>query len=378
VATARDAAYAGQVEHRLVGPVLGLLVVAGCSSGGTASGKSDRPPAVPVSVAAVVRRDAPVTLHAIGNVQAFSTVSIRAQVEGQIASVHFAEGEEVKKGDLLFMVDPRSFEAALHQAEATLARDRAEAEHARVEAGRFARLVAAGVVSADEHDRARSQADALAAAVQAEQAAVERARIDRQYCEIHAPIDGRIGQTLVHLGNVVKANETVLAVINQVRPVYVEFSVPQQELPGIRTHMGSGTLPVEATIPDTSVAPVAGELRFVNNAVDTTTGTVLLKAAFANDDETLWPGQFVNVAVRLATESDVLMIPARAVQAGQQGAYVFVVRADRTVEARPVSVGHAVETDVIVREGLAPGEQVVTDGQIRLAPGVAVDVRGDT
>lgn len=358
---------------------LGLVLLAGsCSSGdGAAQGGTDRPPAVPVTVAPVVRRDAPVTVTAIGRVQAYSTVEVKAQVEGRLAKAHFAEGQEVARGELLFTIDPRPFEAALREAEANLARDRAQQENAAVEATRFARLIKDGVVSADEYDQARTRAKALEGTVKADEAAVERAGIQLQYCSISAPIDGRLGQLLVHEGNVVKANETTLATINQLRPVYVEFAVPQQELPAIRRQMAERRLPVAASIPGANggQARVLGELSFVNNTVDTATGTVLLKAVFANRDEALWPGQFVNVELGLATRPDAILVPARAVQTGQAGRYVFVVQADGTVASRPVVVGPATGEDVVVEEGLAPGEEVVTDGQLRLAPGVRVEVK---
>jgi len=317
-----------------------------------------------VTVAPAVQKDAPVSLRAIGNVTAYSTVSLKAQVEGRVARVYFAEGQEVKRGDLLFALDARPFEAALRQAEANLARDRAQAENARVGAGRFARLVKDGIVSQDEYDQAHARAASLEATVTADQAAVESARIQLQYCSIASPIDGRIGEILVHEGNVVKANETVLAVINQLRPIYVEFAVPQQELDEIRARMAGGELPVEAFRPAAEDHPVVGTLNFINNMVDTASGTVLLKAIFPNANEELWPGQF-----------DAVMIPSRAVQTGQDGKFVFVVQPDGTVASRPVSVGQTVGQEVVVEQGLAAGEQVVTEGQLRLAPGVRVQAK---
>ncbi len=350
---------------------LGLL--SACSRG--AAERTNDPPPVPVTVAPAVQKDAPVTLRAIGNVAAYSTVSLKAQVEGRVARVYFAEGQEVKRGDLLFALDARPFEAALRQAEANLARDRAQAENARVEADRFARLVKDGIVSRDEYDQAQARAASLEATVAADQAAVESARIWLQYCSITSPIDGRIGEILVHEGNVVKANETPLAVINQVRPIYVEFAVPQQELDEIRARMAGGELPVEAFRPAAEDHPVVGTLSFINNTVDTASGTVLLKAIFPNTNEELWPGQFVTVTLRLATRHDAVMIPSRAVQTGQDGKFVFVVQPDGTVASRPVSVGQTVGQDVVVEQGLAAGEQVVTEGQLRLAPGVRVQVK---
>src|SRR5690242_19523718 len=357
--------------------VFGALVAlaSACSSGGGAVERRGDAPAVPVTVAEAVRRDAPVELREIGNVQAYATVSLKSQVEGQLARVLFAEGQEVKRDDLLFVVDTRPFEAALRQAEANVARDHAQAENARVELQRLGRLIKQGVVSRDEYDQARTRALSYDASVAADEAAVERARIELQYCYLRSPVDGRIGQILVHEGNVVKANETPLAVINQVRPVYVEFSVPQQELGEIRRRMAEGPLGVTAHVGDDGGSPVPGELTFVNNTVDAATGTVLLKALMPNADEALWPGQFVNVVVRLTVLPGAVVVPSAAIQTGQEGAYVFVVGADGTVESRPVALGHAVGQDVVVERGIVPGDRVVTEGQLRLGPGVRVEVK---
>jgi multidrug efflux system membrane fusion protein len=358
--------------------VLIAMAAAACSSGGGGGERAtERGPAVPVRAAIVAQKDAPVMLPAIGTVRPYSTVEVRAQVEGRLADVHFAEGQEVHRGDLLFTLDPRPFEAMLHEAEANLARDRAQAENATVETSRFAALVKTGVVSSDQYDEVRTRASSLAASVQADEAALEAARIRLQYCAIAAPIDGRIGQILVHAGNVVKANETTLVTINQLRPVHVEFAVPQQELPAIREHMAASALRVEAVIPAAGdgAAPVVGELSFVNNTVDPATGTVLLKAIFANEDERLWPGQFVNVSLLVSTRPDAIIVPVRAVQAGQEGKFVFVVTADGKAEMRAVTVGSVLGDEAVIVTGLRAGEQVVTEGQLRLAPGMPVEVK---
>jgi membrane fusion protein, multidrug efflux system len=351
-----------------------MLATAACSSGDAGAHKGEVA-AVPVTVARAERRDAPVTVRAIGTVEAYSTVALKPQVNGRLAQVHFAEGQEVKRDDFLFVLDTRPFEATLRQAEANLARDRALAENARVEAGRFERLIREGVVSHDEVDQARTRATSSAALVAADEAAVERARIDLQYCTIRSPVDGRIGQLLVHEGNVVKEQETTLAVVNQLRPIRVAFTVPQQDLPAIRRYMADGTLSVDAALGDGGARTVTGELAFINNTVDQATGTVLLKAAFANADEALWPGQFVDVTLRLTTEHDATVVPASAIQTGQQGSYVFVVKPDGTVDSRPVVTGGAFDGRVVVRDGVAPGDRVVTQGQLRLAPGTRVEVK---
>ena len=328
-------------------------------------------------VASAVQRDVPVQLRAIGNVEPYSTVSVKSQVEGQLAQVHFAEGQRVKKDELLFTIDPRPFEAALRQAEATLARGVAEARNAEVDAKRRTQLLEQGFVSRDEYDQSQTRAVSSAAAVKADEAAVENARLQLQYCYIHSPIDGRVGQMLVHQGNVVKANDTLLAVINQVRPVYVSFFVPEHDLPEVRRRAAEGKLAVDALVTH-EAAPVVGELSFINNTVDMTTGTVLLKALFQNDDEALWPGQFVDVAVTLAVHRDAVLVPAEALQVGQQGQYVFVVAADNSAEVRQVVPGKRIGGEVVVTNGLTAGERVVTDGQIRLAPGLKVEIKDGT
>ncbi|HVO27478.1 MAG TPA: efflux RND transporter periplasmic adaptor subunit [Candidatus Margulisiibacteriota bacterium] len=353
------------------------LLIAACSSDSAAPGR-DHKDAVPVTVATAVQRDIPVQLRAIGNVEPYSTVAVKSQVEGQLAQVHFAEGQGVKRGDLLFTIDPRPFEAALRQAEATVARDTAEARNAAVDAKRRTQLLAQGFVSRDEYDQSQTKAASSAAAVKADEAAVENARLQLQYCYIHSPIDGRVGQLLVHAGNVVEANDTLLAVINQVHPIYVSFSVPEQQLPQIRQRAGAGKLAVQAFVPQHGGSPVVGELSFINNTVDTTTGTVLLKALFQNDDETLWPGQFVDVAVTLAVQHDAVLVPAEAIQVGQQGQYVFVVAADDSAEVRAVVPGDRIAAEIVVTQGLTAGERVVTDGQIRLAPGLKVQIKDGT
>jgi membrane fusion protein, multidrug efflux system len=353
------------------------LLVHACSSEPHDVGR-DHKEAVPVTVATAVQRDIPVQLHAIGNVEPYSTVAVKSQVEGQLSQVHFVEGQRVKKGDLLFTIDPRPFDAALAQAQANLARDVAEAQNAKVDAKRRTELLAEGFVSRDEYDQAQTKAVSSAAAVKADEAAVENARLQLQYCYIHSPIDGRVGQLLVHAGNVFKANETLLAVINQVHPVYVSFSVPEQDLPKVRQRAAEGKLPVQAVLPHHDGAPVVGELSFINNTVDMTTGTVLLKGLFENDDEVLWPGQFVDVAVTLAVLRNAVLVPSEAIQVGQEGKYVFVVAADESAEVRPVVAGDRIGPEIVVTEGLSAGERVVTDGQIRLAPGLKVEIKDGT
>ncbi len=383
------------------------LVLAACGDRGAdplAAKAAGRGPAVPVTVSDVVERDVPVELRAIGNVQASSTVSVLAQVGGEVFKVHFKEGQDVRQGDLLFTIDPRPFEATLAQvqaqlaqhramvtqAEANLARDTAQLENARVEEGRYKKLVEGGYVAREQYDQIRTNERSLAAtidadraavenakaAVRADEAAVENARLQLGYTVIRAPFDGRTGNLLIHQGNVVKANDVgnPLVVITRVHPIYVAFAVPEQELERIKRYRASGELKVEALAPG-QTAPARGELSFVNNTVDMNTGTIQLKATFPNADNALWPGQFVSVILTLTTQPRAVVVPSQAVQTGQQGAYVFVVKPDLTVETRPVVPGFVSGRDTVITKGLEPGERVVTDGQLRLVPGARVEIK---
>lgn len=389
-------------------------------------------PPVPVTVSEVVRKAVPVQLRVIGNVQPLSTVAVKPQVSGQVVSVHFTGGQEVRKGALLFTIDPRPFEAALRQAEANLERDRAQLrqavaalsekmaarkqaeavvardeaqlEHARVQEKRYEELVQKEFVAKEQYEQVRTNARALEATVQAgraavdnakaaviaaqaaianveaairaNEAAVENARLQLGYCSIRSPIDGRAGDVLVHAGNVVKANpDTPLLVINEVRPINVTFAVPDQYLDDVKGYQAAGPLRVEAVLPNQGKPPARGTVTFVNNTVDPGTGTIQLKAIFPNTDNALWPGQFVDVVVTLTSEPDAIVVPSQAIQTGQKGTYVFVVKRDLTVESRPVTVGRTIDRETVVARGLAAGERVVTDGQVRLVPGARVDIR---
>jgi multidrug efflux system membrane fusion protein len=349
------------------------VMLAACGSKPNAGLGSE---AVPVNVTAVVQEDVPVRLRAIGNVEPYSTVTVKPQVDGELAQINFKEGQEVKEGDLLFVIDPRPFQAALQRAEADLAKDQVEADNARVQVERYKRLLASNFVSKEEYDQFRTRAESFNAAVKADQAAVEDATLQLQYCYIHSPITGRIGQYLVHVGNVVKNRDTTLATINRIRPVYVDFSVPEQQLPDIRSSAAAHQLKVEAFLGTDATRTAGGGLTFIDNAVDTKTGMVLLKGTFPNEDEMLWPGQFVSVALTLRTRSNALLVPDAAIQTGQQGQFVFVVGKDLTAQVRPVVTGMSVNEEVVVEKGLELGETVVTRGQIRLAAGSKVQIRG--
>jgi multidrug efflux system membrane fusion protein len=330
---------------------------------------------VPVHAATAVEKDVPIQLRAIGTVEAYASVDVKSRVDGPVSEVHFREGQEVHKGDLLFSIDPRSFEAALRQAEANLQRHRAEAQNARTEAQRLTQLLAQQIVSQDEYDQAQTQAAAMNSTVDAERATVDTAKLQLAYCKISSPIDGRIGRILVNLGNVVKADETTLAVVNQIRPIYVRFSVPQQTLPNIRDKAAGGALRVDAVADATQGKVVSGELSFIDNQVNTDSGTVLLKALFTNAHEDLWPGQFVDTLLTLSTQPRAVVVPSAAVQTGQQGPYVFVIGADHTIELRTVRTGEDLGEEMVIDENLHAGERVVTDGQFLIAPGMTVEVK---
>jgi multidrug efflux system membrane fusion protein len=357
----------------LAGAALGVL--AGCSDSGAGASAVQHRQAVPVRVATAVEKDVPVRLRAIGTVEAYANLSVKSRVEGHVAEVHFREGQEVQAGAMLFSIDAREFEAALRQAEANLARNRAEAENARVEAHRLTQLLKQQIVSQDEYDQAQTHAAAMRATVNADEAAVEVAKLQILYCRITSPIEGRIGAILVHVGNVVKPDESVLALVNQVRPVYVAFSVPQQNLSEIRRRAQAAPLRVDAYTDSSYEHTVKGELSFIDNQVSTETGTVMLKALFPNDHEELWPGQFVDIMLTLTTLPEAVVVPSAAVQTGQQGQYLYVVHPDNTVELRMVRTGADVGPEVVIEENLRPGERVVTDGQFLLAPGVTVEVK---
>lgn len=346
----------------------------------TACSQEKAPPAVkpplPVSVAVAGRQSVPVELDAVGQVEASTTVTVRSQVAGVVAAVHFREGDEVRRGDLLFTLEQTPFRAALAKAQADLQQARAEAANARRDAERYAQLLAAGFISREEADAVQSRAESLDAALAAAQATVDNARIQLGFCTIRAPQGGRTGALLVHPGTVVKANDVPdLVTINSPQPVLVSFTIPERQLAALRLHLSAGPLAVSARIPGDGRPAVAGTITFLDNAVDPATGTIRLKATFANQDRRLWPGQFAEIKVVLQTLADALVVPTAAVQTGQQGDYLFVVGADGRVALRPVTLGIASEELTVIDRGLEPGETVVTAGQQRLSPGAKVTVK---
>jgi multidrug efflux system membrane fusion protein len=355
--------------------IFGLLLLAVFSSACSKekSGKPTSAP-LPVTVGTTIQKTVPVQLRAIGNVQAYSTVSVKSKVGGELVRVHFTEGQDVKKGELLFTIDPRPYEAALKQAEANLERDLARAKNAQEDARRYEFLIQKGVVARQQYEKFRTDADALEATVLADRAAVENAKIQLGYCSIYSPIEGRTGSVIVQQGNIIKAEDINLVVINQVIPIDVAFSVSEQFLPEIKKYMASGKIQVEALIPMNEERPERGVITFTDNTVDINTGTIRLKGTFANREKKLWPGQFVNLVLTLTTEPNVIVVPSQAIQTGQEGQYVFVVKQDLTVESRPVVAGRTVNGETVVQKGLRADEKVVTDGQLRLYPGAKVEI----
>lgn len=356
--------------------ILLTVFITACSGG--KSGQPVKEQVAPVTVATVVQKTVPVQIQAIGNVEAYSTVGIKAQVGGELTNVSFQEGQDIRKGDLLFTIDPRPYESAVRQAEANLARDTVQLENAREESRRSAVLFRKGYIAKEEYDRVRTHASALEATVNADKALVDNVRIQFKYCYIYSPISGRTGSLIVNQGNLIKANaDNPMVIINQTQPVYVSFSIPEKYLPEVRKYKSAGIVSVEAVIAKDENNPAKGILTFVDNAVDSTTGTIRLKATFANKDERLWPGQFVDVMMIPAAQSKAVVIPSQAVQTGQNGQYVFIIKNDLTVESRPIGVGRTLGEEAVIENGLQPGEKVVTDGQLRLVPGARVEIKSD-
>jgi membrane fusion protein, multidrug efflux system len=350
-----------------------LTLLAGCSK------KDPVPtPAVPVTIATAERRDVPFELAANGTVEPIQTVSVQAQVGGVLRRVAFQEGEEVKQGQVLFEIDPRPYQAALDQATAALARDSATAANAAQDVKRYEELARKDYVTAQQYDQVRTTAAAGQATLAGSRAAVSQARLNLQYATIRAPIAGRTGSLLLREGNLVRANAAEpLVVINQLRPILVRFPVPAVNLPLIQEHLGkspSKSVVVRAE-PAGGGAPSEGKLTFVDNAVDSSTGTILLKGRFPNDDGSLWPGGFVDVRLQLYVEPNALVVPAAAVVAGQQGSYVFVIQPDSSAATKPVTVSRTVGDFAIVNGDVEPGDRVVVDGQLRLRQGSKVQIK---
>ncbi len=332
-------------------------------------------PAAPVTVARAAIQDVPLVLEIVGRAEAYDSVTLKARVDGQVAALPFVEGQTVAAGEVLARLDPADFDARLRLAEANLARDQAQLAKARLDVDRYLSLKNRAFVSEQQVAEARANADALAATVRADQAAIESARLQRSYATIQAPFAGVIGARLVSPGATVKANDTALAVLNRVRPLYVSFAVPERYLPRLRVALRTGGLPVTVAVPGDGGRRFPGEARFLDNAVDPTTGAIQMKATIANDAEALTPGQFLNVSLTLEVIAGAVTVPTEAVQQGPGGSFVFVVKPDGTVEARPVVVTLRQGEMAVIGQGLQDGETVVTDGQLRLSPGAKVQVK---
>ncbi len=335
-------------------------------------------PTIPVQVAQASTISAPLTLEENGIVEPMQTVAVQAQVGGTLDAVSFREGDDVQAGQVLFRLDPRPFEAALRQAQATLARDEAQAQNAQRDADRYKALVEKDYVTKSQADQVASAATATSATVQADKATVDNARLNLNYTTIRAPIAGRTGRLLVRQGNLVKPGSDPLVVINQLHPILVRFPVAQHDFPALQRRNARGPVPVRVVMADSGKVGEVGALAFLDNAVDSLTGTVTAKSRFENHLNTLWPGEYVRVSVELSVELNAIAVPTRAVQSGQQGSYVFVVGADKTAQVRPVTVGRAVGELTTIDKGLAMGEQIVVDGQSRLTPNIKVDVKTST
>ena len=375
-----------------------VLVLSGCASPQAQSGPPGLPP-VPVTIGQAAQESVPIQLRTVGNVEPYSTVQVKSQVAGQLMNVKFTEGGNVNRGDLLFEIDPRPFLEVLRQAEAALAKDQAQLriaeanlargqaqlKNAKADAARFEQLSKEGISTRQQEEQIRTTAEvaehsvrgdeagieSIRAAIEADRSAVEQAKLSLAYCQIHAPISGRAGNLLLHPGNLVKANgDDALVVLNQIKPIFVSFGVPERYLGAITKQHSRRRLTVDAT-PDKDSAHTTGTLTVIDNTVEPNTGTIRLKAAFDNKQGLLWPGQFVNVVLTVDTQT-ATVIPSEALQVGQTGSFVYVVKADESVEPRPVSVGQTVLGKVIIEKGLTAGETIVTDGQSRLFPGAKI------
>jgi len=358
--------------YKIISLICCLFFLFSCSK----APKQKQMPPVPVVATEASLKDVPIQITAIGNVEAYSSVTIKSRIEGQLIKANFKEGDEVKKGQLLFMIDPRPFEEAVRQAEANLLRDKAQLDFARADLERYDELLKEELVSRQQYEKIRATYESLKATVKADQAILDNARLQLSYCYIYSPIDGKIGSLLVHPGNMIKANDTQIAAINQIMPILVRFSVPEQELFRIKKAMSQGYLKTEAFVKGVdSNYSAEGRVVFIDNAVDIATGTVKLKAEFSNKDKMLWPGQFVNVVLTLGVKKNAVVIPYRALQTGQKGQYVWVIKEDKTAQIKEVTPGLRFGDEVTIEKGLSQGEIVVVDGQLKLAPNAKVEIK---
>ncbi|HEX7533815.1 MAG TPA: efflux RND transporter periplasmic adaptor subunit [Syntrophales bacterium] len=358
---------------KLVGWLIFSFVLATLIYGCSQKEKPAAPP-VPVFVASAVEKTIPVQINAIGNVEAYQTISVKTQITGEITKVNFNEGQDVGKGYLLFKLDCRPYAEAVKQAEANLARDEAQAKNAQLDLERYTALLEEQFVTRQQYDQVRTNAASLEATLKADKAVIENNRVQVHYCSIHSPIGGRTGSLKLHQGNIVKANDVELVVINQIQPIYVTFTINENDLPAVKKYQANEKLKVEAII-SKDKRPEQGLLTFIDNAVNKVTGTIILKGTFANSEKRLWPGQFVTVVLTLRKEPNAIMIPSQAIQTGQSGQYIFVIKPDLTAEMRPVTIGASIGGETAIVKGLQAGERVVTDGQSRIIPGAQVTIK---
>jgi multidrug efflux system membrane fusion protein len=360
----------------LAAVVIAAVLIWRLSGFGTHKGADTVHAAVPITALKIVAGDVPFYRNGIGTVQAYQTVTVRTRVDGQLVTVAFHEGQDVKKGDLLAKIDARAFEAALHNAEATLAKDQVSLANAKRDLGRYSETVSKGYTSRQQFDTQNAMVNTLAAAVQADQASVENARVQLSYTNITAPIDGRTGIRLVDEGNIVHVTDANgLVVITQVQPISAVFTLPQDQLPEVVDAKMKGPLEVTAFSRDGETAFDTGRLELIDNQIDPATGTVRLKANFPNTEQKLWPGQFVNVRLKVGVAHDAVAVPAKVVQRGDRGPFVYIIKADQTVEPRFVSIGPEDRGQILITKGLSTGDQVVLDGQLRLQPGSKVTIQ---
>jgi len=386
-ASVRKTTLLRQIIRRLgfYAPMLSLVFLGACSKRPQQSRpvRTESRPAVPVLVAPVEQKTTPVEIGSFGSVEAYASVEVKTQITGILTGVHFTEGQMVKKEDLLLSIDPRQPQAALKAAQANLQKDEAQLKNAEKEAARQTELLHKGIAAQDEYDTSVTAVETLQAAVNADKAAVENATLQLDYCSVRSPIDGCTGILHVNMGNLVKANDTSVVTIKQMDPIYVSFWIEEQFLPAIQKYMGTGSLDTRVIQPYENREPIHGSLTFVDNTVDasTSTRTIRLRATFSNKDLRLWPGQYVDVVLTFAQEPNSLVIPSQAIQSGQKNQFVYVVKSDQTVEARPITVKRAVNSGTAnetVVEGVQAGEVVVTDGQLRVVPGAPVQIKNPT
>ncbi|HEX3131729.1 MAG TPA: efflux RND transporter periplasmic adaptor subunit [Thermoanaerobaculia bacterium] len=355
--------------------ILSLVALAFAACRHEAPAAFERPPA-PVAVAAAVTRDVPVYIDEVGRVAAREVVSVQPQVSGRITRIHFADGANLRKGDLLFTIDPRPFQVQLDAAEASLAQAKAALDLTRIQLTRASTLIESKAISQEEYDLKKNAVDVAAAQVEQNEAAVRSAKISLEYCFIHSPIDGRAGERLVDPGNVVAANTGSLLTIQRLDPVYADFTVPENDLTAVQRNMSRGSLKVEVSLPDEPGDPRGGTLTFLDNAVQGDTGTVKLRATIPNNDHRFWPGRFVKIRLVLDTLQEAVLVPAAAPQTSAQGPFVYVVKDDSTAEQRTIAQGQRQGDLIVISQGVKPGERIVINGQLGVTPGGKVKVEG--